>query len=64
MTASSLGTDPQALQLSGYGTACPCVRRHLVPSFSVRCLFRWLGTPAADPHTYEERITLWTAWLH
>lgn len=32
-----------------------------MPSFSVRCLFRWLDTPAADPHTYEERITLWSA---
>ena len=30
-------------------------------SFSVRCLYRWLDTPAADPHTYEERITLWSA---
>jgi hypothetical protein len=30
-------------------------------SFSVRCLFRWLNGPAAGPHTYEERITLWSA---
>ena len=32
-----------------------------MPSFSVRCLFRWLSTPAAAPFTYEERITLWQA---
>jgi len=30
-------------------------------SFSVRCLFRWSGTPPGDPFTYEERITLWRA---
>ena len=30
-------------------------------SFSVRCLFRWLNTSGADVHTYEERITLWSA---
>jgi hypothetical protein len=30
-------------------------------SFSVRCLFRWLNEPTAGPHTYEERITLWSA---
>jgi hypothetical protein len=32
-----------------------------MPSFSVRCLFRWLGTPEGSPRTYEERITLWSA---
>jgi hypothetical protein len=24
-------------------------------------LFRWLNTSASGPHTYEERITLWSA---
>ena len=37
------------------------VRRHPVASFSVRCLFRWLDRRVADSHTYEERITLWSA---
>jgi len=32
-----------------------------MPSFSVRCVFRWLNTPASEPHTYEERITIWQA---
>jgi hypothetical protein len=32
-----------------------------MPSFSVRCLYRWLNTPGGDPYTYEERITLWSA---
>jgi hypothetical protein len=33
-----------------------------MPSFSVRCLFRWrrFNTEQAH-HTYEERITLWNA---
>jgi len=30
-------------------------------SFSVRCIFRWPDTPATASHTYEERITLWSA---
>jgi len=33
-----------------------------MPSFSVRCLFRWLDPPNDNAlNTYEERITLWQA---
>ena len=32
-----------------------------MPSFSVRCIFRWLDAPSAGVNTYEERITLWQA---
>ena len=32
-----------------------------MPSFSVRCIFRWVDAPSAGVHTYEERITLWQA---
>ncbi len=32
-----------------------------MPSFSVRHLFLWRGPSDATRHTYEERITLWSA---
>jgi hypothetical protein len=33
-----------------------------MPSYSVRCLFRWLDPPSGSAaNTYEERITLWRA---
>jgi hypothetical protein len=31
-----------------------------VPSFTVRCLFRWPSGESHEP-SYEERITLWSA---